>query len=379
MEVDLSETILIDNHAHSLLKGFLEVDVLEFRRSFSESHSISYLEKHAGHTLSYINMLDRLKRLFSFNTEEELIELRQKMVPADYLNTLFDDASIGALLVDNGYMSDAMIANNELSKMCERPVYKVLRLENMFERLIRQDLTFSKLEKEIEAEIGEGSSHLVALKTIAAYRGGFPTDCEIDRWLAENEYNELRSSLKTGSSLRIEKSAFYHYLLFHAFEASIYADLPIQVHAGFGDTDLMLNQANPVLLTPILKSKRFAGARFVFLHCFPYHKEAAYLCSVFPNCYMDLSLTVVLASAIAKEVMLETMALAPATKILGGTDGHSVPEMHWYGALVTKEALQAVLNRLVSDNFIKLGDALSIAEKVLYDNAKDFYKLEGLG
>ncbi|MBX9667221.1 MAG: amidohydrolase family protein [Candidatus Obscuribacterales bacterium] len=379
MKVDLSETILIDNHAHSLLKGFLDVDVLQFRRSFSESQSMSYIERHAHHSLTYINMLHRLRKLLPFETEDELIELRQKMSPSDYLNTLFDDASIGALLVDNGFMSDVMLANNELAKMSERPVYKIMRLEAMFERLIRQRMSFSKLERGIQEEILEASSDLVGLKTIAAYRGGLPTDCAVERSLAETEYKEICGSLSDIAHFRIEKSALYHYLLFHAFEASIQAGLPIQIHSGFGDTDLMLDQANPVLLTSVLKSKRFNGARFVFLHCFPYHKEAAYLCSVFPNCYMDLSLTVVLASATAKQVMLESMAVAPTTKILGGTDGHSVPEMHWYGALVTKEALQAVLGQLVGDNFIRSVDAMSIAEKFLYGNTRDLYNLEGLG
>jgi uncharacterized protein len=72
------------------------------------------------------------------------------------------------------------------------------------------------------------------------------------------------------------------------------------------------------------------------------------------------------------------LAMAPATKILAGSDGHSCPEMHWYGALRWKVGLQSALNQLIMDGMISASQAGEIAGRVLHENAKTLYKLEGL-
>jgi len=51
---------------------------------------------------------------------------------------------------------------------------------------------------------------------------------------------------------------------------------PLQLHTGFGDTDLDLHRANPIQLTAMIREAyRRDGAPIVLLHCYPYHREAA--------------------------------------------------------------------------------------------------------
>jgi hypothetical protein len=390
MPIDLTGSVFIDNHAHSLLKRHLEVDTLGFRKPFTESHSLSFIQTHVPNSLHYINMLERLREVINFDTEEQLIDLRQGMTSAQHVNELWDDASIGALLVDDGYMQETMLSVNELAKLCERPVYRILRLEQLFEKLITECDSIQAVAKRLETELAAAvDTQVVGLKSIAAYRGGLPAVSSVDLFDRQESFTTIKRELeserkkaagdpKNASKFRIVSSPLYHFLLLAAFDFAAKAKLPIQIHAGIGDSDLVLHQSNPSIMTPILKDKRFAACQFVFLHCYPYHRETSYLCSVFSNCYMDLSLSVILLSAVAKNILRETMALAPATKLLAGSDGHSVPEMHWYGATVFKEALQMVLNDFVAERYLPQASANWIAERVLYRNCRELYQLDGL-
>ena len=45
--------------------------------------------------------------------------------------------------------------------------------------------------------------------------------------------------------------------------------LPVQVHTGFGDRDVMLARADPALLQPWLAAVEPAGGPVVLLHCYP--------------------------------------------------------------------------------------------------------------
>lgn len=378
MTIDLADSVIIDNHAHSLLRRHLEVDVIGFRKAFSESGSMSVLEKHVGNSLHYQNMLCRLRELLEFQTEDDLIGFRQTASSQEHVNLLWDEASIGALLVDDGYLSDTMMPVNELANISQRPIYRILRLEPLFEKLIVKAKSFSDLDAQLESQLRSSArSNVVGLKTIAAYRGGLPSETAVAASYVQSSFDAAKKEIEScDGRFRISRSPVYHHLLLRTFEIAGKHNLPVQVHTGIGDSDLVLHEANPAIMTPIVKA--ISSCQFVFLHCYPYHKEASYLCSVFPNCHMDLSLSVILVSAIAKNIFFETMALAPTTKILGGTDGHSVPEMHWYGAVSLKQALEDALNQLVSEQYLPGRSAQTAAENILYANCRNLYQLEGL-
>ena len=67
--------------------------------------------------------------------------------------------------------------------------------------------------------------------------------------------------------------------------------LPVQMHTGFGDRDLRLATVNPALLQGFLALAEPTGTPMVLLHCYPYHREAGWLASVFPHVYVDVGLT----------------------------------------------------------------------------------------
>ena len=134
----------------------------------------------------------------------------------------------------------------------------------------------------------------VALKTIAAYRGG------LDR-VSEHVVAALEANEATG------------------------APLPVQVHCGFGDWDLHLWRADPSYLKPLVE--RFRETPFVLLHCYPFVREAGWLAHVYGNVWFDLSLTIPHVSRPA-EAVREALELAPVSKLLYASDAARTPELY---------------------------------------------------
>ena len=182
----------------------------------------------------------------------------------------------------------------------------------------------------------------VALKTIAAYRGGL--DLEV-----------APPGLREALLLALE-----------ANEAS--GDpLPVQVHCGFGDWDLHLPRADPGWLKPLIE--RFRETPFVLLHCYPFVREAGWLAHVYGNVWFDLSLTIPHVSRPA-EVLREALELAPASKLLYASDAARTPELYLLAATWWRDALAEVLSELLPED-----ERERAARRILRDNALALYGL----
>src|SRR5439155_4820010 len=144
---------------------------------------------------------------------------------------------------------------------------------------------------------------------------------------------------------RVEAPELISFFLDQALDmlANMDRPVPLQVHTGFGDRDLALHRANPSLLRPVLEDPRHGGIPVVLLHCFPYVREASYLASVYPEVHFDLSLSIPLAGRLAPDLVLEALSLAPASKLLFGTDASRIPELFFVAARSWRRALAVAL------------------------------------
>ena len=197
-----------------------------------------------------------------------------------------------------------------------------------------------------EAVAGEVSSArergFAALKTIVAYRGGLDLDV-----------------LSPGAQAA----------LVEALEANETTGdpLPVQVHCGFGDSDLHLPRADPGWLKPLFE--RFEDTPFVLLHCYPFIREAGWLAHVYGNVWFDLSLTIPYVSRPA-EALREALELAPVSKLLYASDAARTPELYLLAAKWWREALAEVLSEALPP-----GQAGEAARLVLRENAVALYRL----
>jgi predicted TIM-barrel fold metal-dependent hydrolase len=113
----------------------------------------------------------------------------------------------------------------------------------------------------------------------------------------------------------------------------------------------------------------------VLLHCYPYHREAAYLADMFPHVYVDLSLALTFSGASAGRIVAETMEVAPFTKQVYSSDGFGLAELHYLGACHFRAGLARVLGGWIEDGACTLPDAERIASLIASENARRIYPL----
>jgi predicted TIM-barrel fold metal-dependent hydrolase len=256
--------------------------------------------------------------------EVTVYERRLATDPAEYASSLLRATNTEILLVDDGYPPAELGTSwEELGKLAGCRALPVLRLETRGEQ--------AAAEAAAAHERG-----YVALKTIAAYRGG------LDR-VSEHVVAALAANEASGDPL------------------------PVQVHCGFGDSDLHLWRADPGYLKPLVE--RFRETPFVLLHCYPFVREAGWLAHVYGNVWFDLSLTIPHVSRPA-EALREALELAPVSKLLYASDAARTPELYLLAATWWRDALAEVLPSLLPEEDIE-----QAARLILRDNAIVVYRL----
>jgi hypothetical protein len=333
----LSAVRHVDHHAHSILRA-PPGDLDAFRGLFSESADPRQWP-HVATTVSYQRAIELLaSQLGCKASEQAVFERRQNADPARYASELLAAAGAETLLLDEGYPPAAeALSTAEMGQLAGCPVRPLLRLETL-ELTEDGRLSSGSMERVVEAR-GNGYA---ALKTIIAYRGGLDLnavdDATRDRLIAALEVNR-----DTGDPL------------------------PVQIHTGFGDSDLLLPRTDPSHLKPVIE--RFAETDFVLLHCYPFVRQAGWLASVYANVFIDLSLTIPHVSRPAA-VLAEAAELAPLSKLLYASDAVRTPELYLLAARWWRDALAEVLGGLLSERAAQRG-----AELVLRENALGLYRL----
>ncbi len=143
-----------------------------------------------------------------------------------------------------------------------------------------------------------------------------------------------------------------------------------QLHTGFGDPDVDLARSDPALLTEFLRAS-VTGPAVLLLHCYPYHRHAAYLASVFPHVHLDIGLAIPHVGRRAGAVLAETLELAPFHKLLYSSDAYGLAELYLLGAVGFRDAVDEVLDELA----IGPTDRNRIAQMIGSGNARRVYGL----
>ncbi len=77
----------------------------------------------------------------------------------------------------------------------------------------------------------------------------------------------------------------------------------------------------------------------------------------------------------AERAIASALALCPTSKLLAASDGHSYPEMHWWGIRLWRSALGRVLAAEVQEDRLSLDEVVPIARAVLAGNSRHLYGL----
>jgi predicted TIM-barrel fold metal-dependent hydrolase len=282
------------------------------------------------------------------------------------------------MLVDAGFAGPDTMTFEEHRAAVPVPQREIVRVESLAEGMVassRRAEDWLDAVREGLAKAVQGGA--VAVKTIAAYRSSLRL-----RWPDHREvraaYAGLRQQMRLPGSderPRLTGDPLCHALVFTAAEECVRLGVPLQVHCGFGDMDEDLAESSPTGLRPLLTHERFHDLRLTLLHCYPFHREAAYLCSVHPGVYMDLSLAIPLAATDGARALREVTGLCPWTKLLYATDASRLPELFLMAAELYREALAEAYGEMVERNLLTFDEAEGAGRKVLAGNARRLYKL----
>jgi uncharacterized protein len=290
-------------------------------------------------------------------TEDAVYARRLATDPHEYAASLLRATNTEMLLVDEGFPAvDIGTSWQELGELASCQARPVMRIEQVAERVGIE--ASDALAAEIAGARGRG---YVGLKTIAAYRGGLDLDALPPRPPPTERPPSSRTDRLVGAPVRD--------VLLTALEANEATGdpLPVQVHTGLGDSDLLLPAARPGLLKPLIE--RFRRTTWVLLHCYPFVREAGWLAHVYANVFFDVSLTIPHVARPA-EALYEALELAPVSKLLYASDASQTPELYLLGARWWREALGDVLPALLPDDV-----AVRSARMILRDNARAVYRL----
>lgn len=367
------EIPLLDHHCHPLLREQPET-VEGFRAMFTESDVAEVVRDHVPMVLFYRRALRDLAHYFGCPPTEVAVLAARKAVPFEQrTRALLAHARFGGLLLDMGYRPEAHLTLEEMRGITGIPVLPILRVETVAETLLPKVASWAELEKEFLAELQAQAEAVVAFKSILAYRGGL----EVRNWprqTLEASLAEAKEALAAGRR-RLETRPLLETLFVLTLEVAARYRLPVQIHTGFGDRDLDLRLANPLHLRPVLEDRRFAEVPLVLLHAHPYVAEAAWLAAIYPQVYLDLSLTVPFLAHRAADAIAQALALAPASKVLLATDAFSIPEMYWVAGRYLREALDRALTEVAEAGFLEKEERGEVAERLLRDNAAGLYPI----
>ena len=367
---------LVDHHCHGVLPGALN------RATFEDLITEGFEPAPAGtsHFDSPLGLAIRrwcapALGLDPMSSPQAYLERRSELGAKEVNRLLLRGAGVEDILVDTGYRAGDVLGPEELGRLAAAKAYEIVRLEAVAEAVARNGVDPSEYAEAFGRALEEATVGAVGLKTIVAYRGGFAFDpaqpgkdevvWAADRWLRACEGREprlddpvlLRHGIWAGARLGAEQG------------------LPLQFHAGYGDPDLTLHLTNPSLLTELIRSLGELGVTVVFLHCYPYHREAGYLAQVFPHVCFDVGLTINYTGPAAARVLAEAMELAPFGKLLYSSDAFGLAELHHLGAVLFRRALGEVLDDWVSRDECSVEEAERIAELVGRANARRIYRL----
>jgi len=389
--LDLADAPVVDVHCHPWRNdALLDADPERFEDRvtmmgmclLSSGMAAGTREEHLRMLTDSTPMALRLRRelatyLGCGPSREAVAEARHTQLAADppgYIRGLLDDANVVGLVYDEGYPQPT-ISYDDFSAATRTTLYRVARIEPWIAALRDQARTFDELEDAFIAELDRAAAdpHMVAYKSVIAYRTGLdvgaPSRDESRSAFQQWREDGFRESREHAKPVRDA-------LLRRALEAGKRHDRPLHIHCGGGDPDVVLSHAHPQDLFPLLREH--LGQPIVLIHSgWPWIEEAAYIASILPYVYLDMSVLVPWGSLAIDQKLEVLLGAAPCAKVLYGSDEASEPEVLWLAARVGREALERVLSVAVERRWLSEPEAQRMGRGILAENALRLHGMAG--
>ncbi|WP_412735209.1 amidohydrolase family protein [Krasilnikovia sp. MM14-A1259] len=367
---------LVDHHCHGVVRGPLDRAGFELLTTESDRPAppgCTALDSQLGFAIR--RWCAPLLGLAPHVPADDYLAQRAGLGADEVNRRLLAAAGVGTFLVDTGFRAGDLLTPAELGAAAGAQASEVVRLESVAERVAATGVSGGGFAAAYADALAAATADAAAVKSVLAYRHGLditpgpPSAGQVraaaGRW--------LRRSEGAGGADRAGARLDDPVLLRHVLWAGVERGLPMQIHTGFGDPDLDLARADPVLLTGFLRAVQGTGVAIMLLHCYPFHRQAGYLAQIFPHVHLDVGLALNHVGARAAAVLAESLELAPFHKVLYSSDAFGLPELHLLGAELFREALGEVLGSWVAAGRWSAADARRVAGMVGAGNAARVY------
>jgi predicted TIM-barrel fold metal-dependent hydrolase len=323
---------LIDHHCHGVVRR--ELDRAGFEALLTEAErpapGTTLFDSAIGHAVR--RLCPPVLDLPAGADPDAYLERRGELGGAEVTRRFLRAAGLAAVLVDTGYLPEPLTSPGELGAAAGARAYEVVRLETVAEAAAGSGGLAAGFASAVGDRLGAlaAAPTTAAFKSVAAYRAGLALG---DRPPAAGEVRAAAGRfLAGGPPYRLADETLHRFLAFQA----VATGLPVQFHTGLGDRDTDLRAGDPLLLAPWLRAVE--PAPVLLLHCYPFHREAGYLAQVHPHVHMDLGLATHNVGHHARRILDEALELCPYGKFLYSSDGFGLPELHFLGAALFREA-----------------------------------------
>lgn len=370
---------MIDDHAHPFSLGFTPFGPDEISLDVDDGPGGEERRRRSGPGRLFHELLLRslggLLGVEQDGRDEDVAAERDRVASADWgawVRRLYDDAEISGTILDFGVGSADRGSVGEYASLTGRPIWWLARIDPTVDDLIAAGAGAAEIVSAVETLMAEAAdAGAVGYKTIAAYRTGLAVDPHAGLAAAEASLAQDREARPVRRQAKPLRDLVTRTVLERA------ADLrrPVQFHTGFGDSEIRLAESDPLLLEELLRSPAGQAATIVLIHgSFPWHEQLAYLATVRPNVYAELSLSNLFAPLTTADRLARLVELAPRDKLLCGSDGHHLPETHWFACRTLRDAWSEVASRLgsagASGRFVE-----ATGRALMEDNARAVYRL----
>ncbi len=360
---------LVDHHCHSVVAGTLDREAVGVLLTEGDRPAAGADPFDSMLGLSVRRWCAPLLDLAPNATADDYLARRFELGGSEVTRRLLRASHLSTLLVDSGFRDDELLGVDELGSVAGAAVVELLRVETVAEQVADTGVAAADYPEAVAAAVRQRAGGVVGCKSILAYRHGFdvdpnrPADADVRaaaaRWLPRRPAARLRDPV----------------LLRHALWCAVDTGLPLQLHTGFGDPDEDLHRSNPVLLTGLCRVTATTGTPLVLLHCYPYHREAAWLAHVFGHVHVDVGLASTYVGARASDLLAEVLELAPFGKLLYSSDAFGLPELYYLAALRFRQAAHRVLHGWCDAGEAAAPDVRRIAAMIAAGNARRLYRL----
>ena len=352
---------MIDHHCHGLITR--DLDRTGFEELLTEADTVSPL----GTSLfdSLIGLAVRrwcapVLDLPAYPPADDYLARRAELGAAEVNRRFLHASGIDTFLVDDGFRADELTTVDELGLLAGARARRIVRLEAVAEAVLgRTDA--AGFPDAFRAELAVQARAAVGCKSIAAYRVG------LDLAGARPTDHQVRAAAGTAGT-RVAHPVLHRFLIWSGIDLG----LPVQFHVGYGDRDVDLHRADPLLLTDLLRATEGAGVPILLLHNYPFQRNAGYLAQVFSHVFVDVGLATHNVGARAGTVLAELLELAPFGKVLFSSDAFGLAECYHLGSLLFRRALDELLHAAG----VPATDAERIAALLAGGNAERVYHLD---